>query len=102
MLDNTECLTSNTDHHDALGATNNSVVLLNPMVRKFRLEETNAQHVLSDCAVIVDKQCPLLVTALLTRFDRSSYLDLLCQQRRFEVGLDDHLYLQLSAADLPH
>lgn len=31
-----------------------------------------------------------------------AHLDLLGQQRGFEVGLDDHLYLQFSAADLPH
>lgn len=30
-----------------------------------------------------------------------AHLDLLGQQRGFEVGLDDHLNLQFSAADLP-
>lgn len=31
-----------------------------------------------------------------------AHLDLLRQQRWFEVGLDDHLHLEFSAADLPH
>lgn len=31
-----------------------------------------------------------------------AHLDLLSQQRGFEVGLDDHFNLQFSAANLPH
>lgn len=31
----------------------------------------------------------------------TAHLNLLGQQRRFEVGLDDHLHLQFSAANLP-